>query len=185
MATPRPRSAAPASTRAPGRAATGSVSRRLDAARRLCEARGAQWTPQREDVLRRLLEGGGTRKAYDLLAELQAEQGKVAPTTLYRVLDFLVEHGLVHHVASSSSYVACAKPEVSHDPAVFLVCERCGRTRELAAGAESRALLDALRAGGFHGHGLEVRGHCAACDAPRATPARRVRSAGATRPPSR
>lgn len=185
MAPPRPRSAPPASSRAAGGAATGSVSRRLEAARRLCEARGAQWTAQREDVLRRLLEGGGTRKAYDLLAELQAAHGKVAPTTLYRVLDFLVEHGLVHHVASSSSYVACTKPEVSHDPAVFLVCERCGRTRELAAGAESRPLLDALRAGGFHGHGLEVRGHCTSCEPVRATPAHRTRPAGATRPARR
>jgi len=142
---------------------TGSVSRRLDAARRLCEARGAQWTPQREDVLRRLLQAGGTRKAYDLLAELQAERGKVAPTTLYRVLDFLVEHGLVHHVASSSAYVVCATPDHAHEPAVFVACGRCGAAREVPGGRPARSLLQALRAAGFHGHELEVRGHCTAC----------------------
>lgn len=162
MAAPRSSRDASAATRGRG-AASASVANRLQAARRLCEARGAQWTPQREDVLRRLLEGGGTRKAYDLLAELQAERGKVAPTTLYRVLDFLVEHGLVHHVASSSAYVVCATPDHAHEPAVFVACGRCGAAREVPGGRPARSLLQALRAAGFHGHELEVRGHCTAC----------------------
>lgn len=148
---------------APARRTT-AIERALEAARRHCAARGAQLTAQRAQVLRLLLEHDGARKAYDLLADLQFGGGKVAPMTVYRVLDFLVAHGLVHHIASSSSYVACATPGADHHDALFLVCEGCGSTREQPAAA-SATLLASLRASGFHAHDVEVRGRCASCAA--------------------
>ena len=45
--------------------------------------------------------------AYDL-AELLGPKGRrLAPITVYRALDFLMEQGLVHRLASQNAYIAC------------------------------------------------------------------------------
>ena len=74
------------------------MQQRLASATEHCAARGAQLTPQRAEVLELLLRRGGQAKAYDLQGDMQARHGRIAPTTVYRALDFLQEHHLVHKV---------------------------------------------------------------------------------------
>ena len=76
------------------------LDRRLAEAERHCQSHGLRLTTGREAVLRALLQRGGTAKAYELLADLQSGGSAVAPMAVYRALDFLVEHDLVHKVAS-------------------------------------------------------------------------------------
>ena len=53
-----------------------------------------------------------------------------APPTVYRALDFLLEQGFVHRLATSNTYLACAHPQHAH-AAVFLVCSECGQAQEV------------------------------------------------------
>ena len=140
-----------------------SVERHLDAARRHCERQGVQWTPQRARILRLLLERGGAAKAYELLADMQAAHGRTAPMTVYRALDFLVGHGLVHRVASSSTFVVCLHPDSPHADAMFLVCDGCGSAVECDDPALAGSLVQALRSAGFDARNVEVRGRCGHC----------------------
>jgi len=140
-----------------------ALERHLDAARRRCERLGVQWTPLRAEMLRLLLERGGSAKAYELLADRQAARGKTAPMTVYRALDFLVECGLVHRVASSSTFVACHHPEAPHADAMFLVCDRCGSAVECDDAALAGSLVQTLRSAGFDARNLEIRGRCEHC----------------------
>jgi Fur family zinc uptake transcriptional regulator len=139
------------------------IAQRLADARARCEQRGAHWTALREDVLRRLLARGASAKAYELLADMQAVHGKVAPMTVYRALDFLVAHGLVHRIASSSTYFACPHPDASHADAMFLVCDDCGSTVECEDAQVTGSLARTLRGAGFAAHDIEIRGRCSRC----------------------
>lgn len=147
----------------------------LAAADRHCQAHGLKLTPGRKAVLQALLRRGGTAKAYDLLTDLQAGGASVAPMAVYRALDFLVSHDLVHKVASNSSFVYCQHEHHSHHEPSFLICERCGSATEWDAEGCQAVVAQALQGSGFAVHGIEIQGLCAGCagQAPVTTPAAR------------
>ena len=60
-----------------------------------------------------------------------------------RALDFLRDNGLVHRIESRNAFIACAHNHESHDPVVFLICEKCGAVGE--AGARSADRTDLSR----------------------------------------
>jgi Fur family zinc uptake transcriptional regulator len=113
-----------------------------------CARQGAQLTEQRALVLELLLARDGAGKAYDLLADMRALNPGVAPMTVYRALDFLVEQGLGPH---------------PHSDPVFLVCGRCGDTTEWDNPALGSQVEQALAGLGMHAHGMEISVDCARC----------------------
>src|SRR3546814_3345406 len=60
-----------------------------------CAVTGAKLTPIRRRVLDLIWQSHRPAGAHDLLALMGGEGPKVAPPTVYRALDFLVEPGLV------------------------------------------------------------------------------------------
>lgn len=136
----------------------------LDAAHAHCKRQGAQMTEQRREVLALLLLRGGSAKAYDLQDDMQQRHGRVAPTTVYRALDFLMEQRLVHKVDATNSYAVCS--HLAHDhPSMMLVCIRCGDIGEWHDDPRFHALsaeVARLRPG-FEMRGLEIKGICARC----------------------
>lgn len=129
-----------------------------------CLARGLRLTPLRKRVLELVADSHGPAKAYDLLDQLRGVHDGAAPPTVYRALDFLLEHGFVHKVESINAYVACPHPGGTHT-AQFLVCDRCGSAVELDS-AELPSLLASLaRERHFAAERLvvEVHGTCSAC----------------------
>ena len=68
--------------------------------------------------------------AYALLAELQGGRGKLGPPTVYRALEFLLAHKLIHKIETSSAYIACCDIEHPHE-SQFMICEDCGATEEI------------------------------------------------------
>ena len=75
-----------------------------------CERRGLRLTPLRKLVLELIASDEKPVKAYDLLDRLRAQTGKSAPPTVYRALDFLLEHGFIHKLESINSYTSCHHP---------------------------------------------------------------------------
>jgi len=137
----------------------------LGRARDLCAARGVRLTPVREQVLNLVWSGHRPRGAYDILEDLaQAEGRRVAPLTVYRALDFLVEQGLVHRIESLNAYVGCADPGQAHT-GQFLVCEKCGNASEMDDADVAAAIARAAAARGFAAarQTVEVAGLCPAC----------------------
>jgi len=133
-------------------------------AERVCEHRGARLTGQRRDVLYCVAKNHAAAGAYDII-ERMAEQGpRPAPITVYRALDFLASHGLVHRIESRNAFVACTR---SHEgrPVALLVCETCGLVAELDAGTSCAELDKAALAQGFRAGRamIEITGLCAAC----------------------
>jgi Fur family transcriptional regulator, zinc uptake regulator len=110
---------------------TPTVTQRLQAAEALCRASGARFTPMRREVYAHMLAAAAPLSAYDLLDGLKRRLGKpLAPPTVYRALEFLLEQGLIHRVESTHAYLTCVHPGEAHQ-SLYLVCTECGTTEEL------------------------------------------------------
>ena len=155
----------------------------LARAEALCAARGHRLTPIRREVLEALLATHRPLGAYDLvdrLAGARPAQRRMAPITVYRALDFLMEEGLVHRLASRNAFIPCPHPHSGHahgesdDPdhahggreaVAFLICDACGGVDEMASSGLTLALQGLLAAEGFapRTQMLEIAGLCAHC----------------------
>lgn len=136
----------------------------LDRAAELCARRGARLTRLRRKVLELVWQGHAAVKAYDLLAELDREGASAKPPTVYRALDFLMAHGLVHRLESLNSYVGCPQPGAPH-AGQFLICACCGNVDEFEAAAIQRAIAAQAADLGFavEQQTVEIRGVCRSC----------------------
>jgi Fur family zinc uptake transcriptional regulator len=147
----------------------------VEAAERLCEARGLRFTALRRRVLELVWRGHRPVRAYDVLARLGREHRGAAPPTVYRALDFLLENGLVHRIELLNAYVGCGEPGAAH-AGQFLICRQCQATAELDDPAISRMVVRKAEALGFSAdrQTIEVTGLCPDCRAQ----GRRSRRAG-------
>jgi len=130
----------------------------------LCTARGARLTGQRRRVLEILCAAGRPIGAYEILEAMRDGPRAVAPPTVYRALDFLLEQGLIHKLESLHAFVECDHPEQPHS-SQFLICTECGVVTELADAGVDRSLADAASGSGFQPSRrvIEVLGTCAGC----------------------
>jgi Fur family transcriptional regulator, zinc uptake regulator len=133
-------------------------------AERYCTELGLRLTELRRRVLELIWANHQPVGAYHLLEQLNSEGRKAAPPTVYRSLDFLLEHGLIHRISSLNAFVGCNHPGLSHD-AQFFICEACGQAVELNdPGVESAIKRDAERIGfSVEKRTVEVAGVCAHC----------------------
>lgn len=134
-----------------------------------CAHKGLRLTPLRRNVMRILAESHVPLGAYEIVERLAREGESVPPMSVYRVLDFLVAERLAHRIESRNAFLACDHAHEAKDGAdevvVFLICERCGLTKEVASHAVGRDLAWAARASGFtpRQRVLEIAGLCARC----------------------
>jgi Fur family transcriptional regulator, zinc uptake regulator len=136
----------------------------LARAQRICALRGARLTPIRWRVLELMLLSDQPTGAYALLAELQRGRGKLGPPTVYRALDFLLAHKLIHKIETSSAFIACCDIEHPHQ-SQFMICEDCGATEEIRDDeiVESLRRLGEGRGFAVERQVIEARGLCPAC----------------------
>jgi Fur family zinc uptake transcriptional regulator len=130
-----------------------------------CRERGQRLTPIRRDVLGALLASHQPLGAYEIMERVAAGGPRPAPITIYRALEFLRAHGLVHRIESRNAFVACVHTHAAGDLVVFLICERCGAVGEAASLEVASTLKSAARAVGFVPKSpvIEVTGICTHC----------------------
>ncbi len=151
-----------------------AIEAELDAALVACARKGVQLTELRRSVLRLILEADAPSTAYQLLDRLKQTRAGAAPPTVYRVLDFLMQHGLIHKVERLNAFIPCTEAGHHHGhPVQFLICRQCGSVAEIEDHAVSDALEHAAGLKGFHpGNAVvELDGTCAACFQPARLPA--------------
>lgn len=126
---------------------------------------GEQWTEMRADVFSALAQVERPASAYDLAESVSALRGKrVAPNSVYRILDLFVRTNLARRVESANAYVANSHPGCQHD-CIFLICDSCGQAVHIDDDKLTGALVAAARANGFADVRpvVELRGTCAGC----------------------
>jgi Fur family zinc uptake transcriptional regulator len=157
--------------------ATGQTEAALARAEAHCAARGARLTALRRQVLSLIIESEVPLGAYALLDRLKATHAGAAPPTVYRALEFLTEHRLVHRIERLNAFIGCrvgcsdachahGHGDAAHAHAAqFLLCARCGGVEEIEDDAVAAALAAAARRAGFSpAHAtVEIEGTCRAC----------------------
>jgi Fur family zinc uptake transcriptional regulator len=138
----------------------------VHAVEKACEERGLRLTPLRAQVLGLIAAAGKPVKAYDLLDSMKTQNGSSAPPTVYRALDFLLEQGFIHRLASVNAFVGCHHPQARHS-VPFLICDNCQAAIELEDERIPRLLDSQAKSLGFvpRAQTLEVHGLCASCSA--------------------
>jgi Fur family zinc uptake transcriptional regulator len=145
----------------------------LDRAAAVCEHRGVRLTELRRHVLGLVLDSAAPTGAYELLDRLRQTRRGAAPPTVYRVLEFLLEQGLIHRVERLSAFVGCVagctadhgEGESHTHAAQFLICRQCGRVIEMQDHDVSAVLARAAQEAGFSisGATIEAEGLCSTC----------------------
>ncbi len=147
------------------RPSSGQVGALMQQAENLCVERNQRFTELRRLVLELVCRTDQPVGAYQLLDELRDRGRSAAPPTVYRALDFLLQQGLVHRLASRNTYLACAHPNRPH-AALFLVCKRCGHTQEVYTEGVLGAVKTRADEFGFivEHTSVEVSGLCKRCE---------------------
>lgn len=136
-----------------------------DAARAVLTADGEQWTEMRANVFDILAEAGQPLSAYAVAERLSTIMGRrIAPNSVYRILDLFVARNLALRVESQNAFLANGHPGCVHD-CIFLICDNCGATTHLDDDEAGETVRKAAGKNGFQPMRpiIEVRGRCAAC----------------------
>lgn len=135
------------------------------AAQRTLEAAGEQWTEMRASIFDALADMDKPVSAYDIADNVSRARGKrVAPNSVYRILDLFVRTNLARRVESANAYIANTHPACAHD-CIFLICDKCGATTHIDNDALASTVREAAEGAGFTHITpvIEARGLCAEC----------------------
>lgn len=137
----------------------------LGRAKARCLEMGIKWTALREQIFRHVSTSHKPVSAYDLIESLAKEGKRLAPVSIYRILDVLQEAGVVHRLESRNAFFACMSGHKSAAHTVTFVCDRCERVMEVEAPAAFRAIGEVSGANQFFPRSaiVEVSGTCAEC----------------------
>lgn len=109
-----------------------SLNAAIARAHEICESANVRLTSTRESILKLLWQSHQPLGAYQLQQQITKITDKpVAPPTIYRALEFLIEHGLVHKIPSLNAFIGCPFPSSEHSN-IFLICEQCKTVAEMA-----------------------------------------------------
>jgi len=131
------------------------------------ERNGEQWTPMRAAIFEALAGEEKPASAYDIADTVSKARGKrVAPNSVYRILDLFVSSNLAMRVESANAYIANAHPGCLHD-CIFLVCRTCGEATHVDDDALTGNVRTRAAGEGFKAERpiIEVLGTCAKCAA--------------------
>jgi len=131
----------------------------------LCAEKSVRLTPLREAVLRELLSAHKALGAYDIIERMNSQGRRLAPISVYRVVDVLLEAGLAHRLESRNAFFACLAEHADTRSLLVLVCEKCARVAEAEAPKVWTAIKATTQPSGFQVSEtvLEIQGVCADC----------------------
>jgi Fur family zinc uptake transcriptional regulator len=126
---------------------------------------GIKWTALRERVFRQIARSHESVSAYDLIESLAKDGKRLAPVSVYRILEVLQAAGLVHRLESRNAFFACMSEHENTRNTITFICDDCGRVTELDAPEAYQAIGEAIAVARFTSRRtmIEVSGVCGEC----------------------
>jgi Fur family transcriptional regulator, zinc uptake regulator len=122
-------------------------------------------TSLRKAVLFSLWQAKKPLKVHEIIEDLVAAQFSATATSVYRVLDFFMEAGLLHKIESIQAYALCLTPDHKHSTEMLMICDKCHDMTE-AHDETLRFLLTQLASNAafkISEDVIELKGICHAC----------------------
>lgn len=92
-----------------------------------------RFTKLRQQVFEEIAATHASIGAYEILARLGEKGTRVAPISIYRAIDALLDAGVIHRLESKNAFFACRRTDhtVKGRRPIFLSCEKCGAVGEV------------------------------------------------------
>lgn len=162
MSDAAPRSPFPASEKSDGR----SLAKAVQRASQAFEEKNLRFTKLRQMVYEEIAATYTSIGAYDILAKMAEKGTRVAPISVYRAIDALLEAGVIHRLESKNAFFACRRMDhrTGRRP-LFLSCEKCGAVGEVDGQEIFDLIGEAARSVKFTPRVkfVEVQGFCPRC----------------------
>ena len=127
-----------------------------------CLDSGRSATPQRMSIIDALYSSGKNLSAYELLDFLNDKGQLFNISTIYRVLDFWIEMGVVHKIDSSNTYLICNDKHTNHFH-LLLQCSICKSVEESCKVSAQLSLPNSNEFSIKDGQVVEIHGICKNC----------------------
>lgn len=149
----------------PGHNHTRCLSTALERANVAFVEKGLRLTKLRATVFEEIANSHHSIGAYDVIERIAAKGTRLAPISVYRAIEALMQAGVVHRLESKNAYFACHCIHGAGREHIVLACERCGTVAEVPAEAVFGSIAEVARASGFapRVRVVEVSGLCAHC----------------------
>jgi Fur family zinc uptake transcriptional regulator len=143
----------------------------IDRASAIFAEKNLRFTDLRRKVFEEIASTHASVGAYEVLDRLAKKGTRLAPISVYRALDALLEAGVVHRIESKNAYFACRRlhqPRSGRRP-MFLCCETCGAVMEVDGEDIFKSIDHAAGSVNFEPRVrfVEVSGTCPDCAAHR------------------
>lgn len=136
----------------------------VESVEKLCAEKSINFTDLRKKILKTIFADHKSVKAYDILKKLKEKEISDKPPTIYRALDFFMEHGIIHKIHSTNSYVVCDHFQEDHQ-CHFLICEKCNLVIECCNAEINKIIALNASAKNFKARekNIEILGICQNC----------------------
>jgi Fur family zinc uptake transcriptional regulator len=152
----------------PDKADSKKLVKAVERAKQAFDEKELRFTKLRQMVFEEIAATYASIGAYDILARMADKGTRVAPISIYRALDALIEAGVIHRLESKNAFFACRRLDhrTGRRP-LFLSCERCGAVGEVDGQHIFDQIGDAARDAKFvpRVKFVEVQGICPRCAA--------------------
>lgn len=129
-----------------------------------CTEKGIRFTEPRRFVLQVIMASDKPLGAYDILAQMAQHVTNPKPPTVYRAIEFLTEHQIIHRIESLNAYILC-QSDHRHDGSQFMICDDCGNVSEAHLCDLPAQLASKIHQKGFNlsRWNVELHGTCRDC----------------------
>ena len=128
-------------------------------------SRHLRLTDLRRHVFEEIVASHNAIGAYEVLDRLSRKGMRLAPISIYRALEALLEAGVVHRLESRNAYFACHSAHGAGSAQVVLTCSSCGSVAEVGGDPVVKAIETAAAKVDFRPATsiVEVTGVCRHC----------------------
>ncbi len=133
-------------------------------AENVCLKHSMHFTPLRRNILELIWQSHIPLKINDISKQLEQNNQAVKPISVYRVLDFLLEYGMIHKLVSQNSFLGCSHPGEKHN-CYFIICKKCYKVEEVCTNNLLSDIAQSLNKLNFIPEHItfEVQGICKEC----------------------
>lgn len=109
------------------------VAQTVERAAKVFADKNLRFTKLRQQVFEEIAATHASIGAYEILARLGDKGTRVAPISIYRAIDALIEAGVIHRLESKNAFFACRRTDHTSKGKrpLFLSCEKCGAVGEV------------------------------------------------------
>ena len=142
------------------------LAKAMERANQAFTEKSLRFTKLRQDVFEEIAATYTSIGAYDILARLAEKGTRLAPISVYRAIDALLEAGVIHRLESKNAYFACRR--LDHTPGrrpIVLSCENCNAVAEVDSEGIFETIDRIAKAANFQPRVrfVEVLGTCRNC----------------------